>query len=415
MSAGERVVIVGAGLAGLRAAERLRELNFDGEIVLIGSEEHKPYHRPALSKQFLQGAMTQADLEISTYDSLDVIWRLGTTVTHLQPRRRIVHLPGAEEMRYDGLIIATGVDPRRLSDGQHGHPRVVSMRRVSDSVALQRNLASNKGPVVVIGSGFTGCEIASTLVSLNREVILVVRGKTLMGKVLGPELAGEITELHRENGVELALGATVTKWALGGSSVGVRLSNGDAIAACCVVVAVGSVPSVTWLRGSGIPIRDGVVCGPTCHVEGVEDVVAAGDVAQWPNLRYDTEARRVEHWINATEMGRVAAQNLLAGRATAVPFMPIPRFWSEQHGSRIQAAGMPVLGTERRTLGADSGPGRSVTGYFRDGQLMGVAGLNSPSAFLHYAESLNAQDPETYHDVDSRPSNVRQALKVVGR
>ena len=390
----ERVVIVGAGLAGLRAAERLRELNFEGEIILIGSEEVKPYHRPALSKQFLRGKMTVSELEISQYGDLDLIWRLGVTVSHLQPRRRVVHLPGAEEVYYDGLIIATGVEPRRLSAGQHGHPRVLTMRRASDALALRRHLDRNQDRVVVIGSGFTGCEIASTLREMDQEVTLVARGQTLMGKVLGPDIGRQLTELHRDGGVDLALGATVDKWSLGESSVGIALSNGRAFSAAAVVVAVGSVPSVTWLRGSGIPIRDGVVCDATCHVIGVDDVVAAGDVAQWPNLRFDDVPRRVEHWINATEMGRAAAQSLLEGRKAALPFMPVPRFWSEQHGLRIQAAGNPSLGTERRSLWPDTSGGRSVTAYSnKAGRVVGVVGVDSSPAFLRHAEAMLAQSP----------------------
>jgi NADPH-dependent 2,4-dienoyl-CoA reductase/sulfur reductase-like enzyme len=414
VSSRERVVIVGAGLAGLRAAERLRELNFDGEIVIIGAENRKPYHRPALSKQFLQGKMSADELEITSYGDVDVVWRLGTTVTHLQPRRRVVHLPGAEELSYDGLVIATGVDPRRLSDGQHGHPLVLTMRRAADSLALHQSLDRNKGPVVVIGSGFTGCEIASTLRAMNREVTLVARGGTLMSKVLGPEIGRQLTELHRASGVDLALGATVSKWSLGGSSVGIGLSTGTAISAACVVVAVGSVPAVTWLRGTGVPIMDGVVCGPTCHVVGLDDVVAAGDVAQWPNLRFDQVPRRVEHWINATEMGRAAAESLLAGRGSAVPFTPLPRFWSEQHGTRIQAAGSPVLGADRRLMAPESGD-RSVTGYYDQGRLVGVVGLNSSPAFLKHAEDLLLDEPSAppEREVEARTGRVK--LEVVGR
>ncbi|GAB2753978.1 NAD(P)/FAD-dependent oxidoreductase [Amycolatopsis magusensis] len=389
----ERIVIAGAGLAGLRAAERLRELRFDGEIVLIGSEPLRPYHRPALSKGFLSGAMSPGDLRLQQYQELGAVWRLDTTALHLQPRRRVVHLPGGEQMSYDGLIIATGVEPKRAANIPHGHPRVVVMRTLSDAQRLQKNLAGTRGPVAVIGGGFTGCEIASSLREMDREVTIIGRSKNLMGNVLGEDLGERLTQLHRDHGVRLALGASIQDWLPGHTGMGIRLSDGQMLVASCVVAAVGTVPAVSWLRGAGLRISDGVVCESTCHVIGADDVVAAGDVAQWPNLRFDAVPRRVEHWLNAIEMGRAAAENLLAGPAAAKPFTPMPRFWSEQHGVRIQAAGVPKLGTDTVALSPPAGGGRTVTGYVRDGRLLGVVGMNSPSAVLAWAADLDRQCP----------------------
>jgi NADPH-dependent 2,4-dienoyl-CoA reductase/sulfur reductase-like enzyme len=389
-----RIVIVGAGLAGLRAAERLRERDFDGEIVILGGEDEMPYHRPALSKEFLTGKQNTAALRIDPLSDLDAVWRLGTPVWRLDPGRHVLHLPGGEELGYDGLILATGVEARRVNGGQHGHPRVVAVRTLADGKRLQRALAGNRLPVVVLGSGFTGCEIASSLRHMSREVTLIGRSRSLMAGLLGPDLGRQLVELHEQHDVDLQLGTGIEEWGLGNShSVTVRLGTGKVIEAACVVVAVGSVPSIAWLGGSGVPVDEGVLCDPTCHVRGFADIVAAGDVAQWPNLRFDPRARRIEHWTNAIEMGRAAAESLLAGRAAAQPFMPVPRFWSEQHGIRIQAAGIPALGPERVLLRPLTSGGRSVTGYLRDGELMGVVGFNSSSAVLAYADQLTRQQP----------------------
>jgi NADPH-dependent 2,4-dienoyl-CoA reductase/sulfur reductase-like enzyme len=386
MSKPERVVIVGAGLAGMRAAERVRELGFTGETVILGSENSLPYHRPALSKQFLQGSIALRDLAITTYDDIGADWRLGTTVSRLDPDERVVHLSDGEQITYDGLVIATGVEARKLKGAGRRDRRVISLRRVADAVALREALVTSRGPVIVLGTGFTGCEIASTLRAMNREVIVLGRGDALMGKALGPEVGGQLTRVHLDHGVKVKLGVEITRWQSETDHVRVELSNGRIVAAAAIVAAIGSVPSVQWLAGSGLPVEDGVVCGPTCHVDGYDDIVAAGDVAQWQNLRFDTTSRRVEHWINATEMGRAAADSLLFGRHSAPPFMPIPRFWSEQHGLRIQGAGAPSLGTHRLTLWSSTNQEQSVTGYLRDGHMVGVVGMNCPASFLRIAE-----------------------------
>jgi hypothetical protein len=163
--------------------------------------------------------------------------------------------------------------------------------------------------------------------------------------------------------------------------------------AACVVVAVGTEPATTWLRSSGLPLEDGVVCEPTCHVVGVTDVVAAGDVAQWPNLRFDASPRRIEHWLNAVEMGRAAAESLLAGRAAAKPFTPMPRFWTEHYGVRIQAAGVPKLGTDTVMLGTSDGGTGTVIGYVRENRLVGVVGLDCPSSVLAWTQRVSEQNP----------------------
>jgi NADPH-dependent 2,4-dienoyl-CoA reductase/sulfur reductase-like enzyme len=413
MNRDERIVVVGAGLTGLRAAERLRELRFEGEIMLLGDEKLPPYHRPALSKQLLMGALRSSDLTLPAYEDLNAKWRFGTQVRQLVPHNKVLHLPGGEELTYDGLVIATGVEAKRPNDLPYYDPRVLVLRTMSDGMDLERVIGSTKGRVAVIGGGFTGCEIAASLRHLSREVTLIGRQDTLLGNVLGPELGAWLTNLHRDHGVDLALGNSVQDWSPGPEGIGLRLTDGTTLLASCVVVAAGTVPLTGWLRGSGLPLDNGVVCEPTCHVVGAEDVVAAGDVAQWPNLRFDNVPRRVEHWLNAVEMGRAAAESLLAGRAAAEPFTPMPRFWTEQYGVRIQAAGMPKLGKDIITLGThDEGTG-TVYGYSKEGRLMGVVGLDCPSSVLAWTDSVSRQNPAPRPR--TTPATAEPAVTVGGQ
>ncbi|MFI9383533.1 NAD(P)/FAD-dependent oxidoreductase [Kutzneria sp. NPDC052558] len=383
-----RIVVVGAGIAGLCSAERLRELGFDGEIVIIGAEPTLPVHRPSLSKQFLTGELAAKDVLTAPADDLDATWRLNTSVSQLDSRRRIVHLPGGEELDYDGLIIASGVEPRRHPGGLNGHPRAAVIRTRADTRRLRQLLDGSREQVVVIGTGFIGCEVASSLRHMDHPVTVVGRASALMSNLLDSDLATRLTDLHRRNRVRLELGVKVESWAAGSARIDLLLSSGRSLSAACVIVAIGSAPAVSWLRDSGATLDNGVVCESTCHVRGMEDVVAAGDVASWPNLRFDTTPRRVEHWTNAIEMGRAAAESLLSGRESASPFTPIPRFWSEQHGLRIQAAGMPAVGTERVSLDPASTSERSLTGYLLEGELAGVIGFDRSAAVLNYAKEL---------------------------
>ncbi|MGH3879954.1 MAG: NAD(P)/FAD-dependent oxidoreductase, partial [Actinophytocola sp.] len=413
MNRRERIVVVGAGLCGLRAAERLRELGFEGDVIILGDEASPPYHRPALSKQLLQGSMRPDDLLLPAYQNVNAKWRLSTPVQYLLPRSRTLRLPGDEELKYDGLIIATGVEARRQNEVPYEDPRVLVLRTMTDALDMERVLSENRGgPVAVIGGGFTGCELASSLRHMGREVTLIGRGKNLLGNVLGQDLGEWLTKMHTDHGVDLALGNSVKRWAPREDGVALQLSDGSTMLAACVLVATGTVPSTAWLRGSGLPLDNGVVCEATTHVVGAEDVVAAGDVAQWPNIRFDNVPRRIEHWLNAIEMGRAAAENLLAGRAAAKPFTPMPRFWTEQYGVRIQAAGVPKLGPEIVALGSPTDGTGTVVGYAKEGRLMGVVGVDCPASVISWTDSVAKQNPVPGEDepaAERQPAAARES------
>jgi len=392
---GERIVVVGTGGAGLRAAERVRELDFAGELVIIGEEPYRPYHRPLLSKQVLTGSIRPRDALLPTHSDLGAVWRPKTRVSRLDPEEHVVHLPGGEEIDYDGLVIATGMQPAHLPGSPRHDPRVHVLRNIADAVAVQKLLASGKGRVALIGGGFLAGEVASAARELGRDTTIIIREPAMLDRVPGFDVSETVTALQEANGVRLVTGATVTNWHTDSADgVTMHLSTGEVVVADCVVLCVGGVPATDWLRGSGLLIEDGVLCGPTTHALGVEDIVAAGDVARWPNMRFDTVPRRVEHWMNAVEMGRAAAEALLVGRAAAAPFTPLPKFWSEQHGVRIQGAGIPTLAQDTVELTEAVPIGSKITGYVAGGSLIGILAWDSPRGMLHYTHELNRQTAE---------------------
>lgn len=392
MKAEERVVIVGGGLAGLRSGERLRELGFNGELVILSQERHLPYHRPALSKEVITGELHPRELGFPMSRELDAIWRLGTPAEKLDTSRRMVGLPGGEEIRYDGLIIATGVESRHMGGAPRHDNRVHVLRTVDDAIGIRNAIASSQGMVVVIGGGLIGCEIAASVRGMGRDVAIIARGDTLLGGATGPTIGKTITDAHRAKGVRMAMGVKILHWVRQANGIALHLSDGQVLFAAVIVLAVGSVPSVSWLRGSGLVIEDGLTCETSCHVLGAQDVVAAGDVARWPNMRFGGVQRRVEHWLNAVEMGRAAAENLLVGRDASRPYTPVPRFWTEQYGMRVQGAGLPALGVDHTTLTKPTGDHRTITGFIADGKLVGMVALDSPNALIRMAPELLKQN-----------------------
>lgn len=402
MSDGDRIVIVGGGVAGLRAAERLRELGFDGELVIIGDEARMPYHRPAVSKQLITGAARPSDLTLRAHIELDAHWRLGTRATHLDTAQRVVHLPGGEELWYDGLVIATGVVPAHLRGAPRHNPRVRVLRTAADAQAVRRALSVSSKPAVVIGAGLIGCEFAASMRQLGRDVTLVGHGAAPLHR-FGQDVARSVSRLHTGHRAKLAMNCGIRHWIDMKDACGLHLTNNQLVVASCVVLAVGSVPAVDWLRGSGLDISDGVLCEPTLFAEGADDVVVAGDAARWANPRFDETPRRVEHWLNAVDSARAAAENLLAGRAEATPFTPLPRAWSSLYGTRLQTVGSPAVADD--TVPLEDG----VTGFVRAGKLVGVCTMDRPKAMLRWTAQLQRRLPAP----TSSPAPDRTRLSAV--
>ncbi|WP_372506187.1 NAD(P)/FAD-dependent oxidoreductase [Actinomadura madurae] len=255
------------------------------------------------------------------------------------------------------------------------------MRTLDDAAALRQRLRPGV-PVTVVGAGFIGCEVAATARTLGADVTVVAPESEPMLRPLGPELGAELRRRHEARGVRFRLGRTVARF----TETGLELSDGSAVRADVVVEAVGSVPCVEWLEGNGLDLSDGVLCDGALRVEGRPDAVAVGDVARFPNPRYDDVPRRVEHWSIPTDTARHAARSLLGEESGA--FMPLPSFWSDQYDMRLQSFGAPGLGGgDIRVLEGDLG-GEAVLGYHRDGRLVGVVMLGRARSHARYRKLL---------------------------
>lgn len=388
------ITIVGASLAGVRAAESLRRQGFDGPVTLIGEEVHVPYDRPPLSKQFLGGDWGEDRLVLTQPDrlaDLDIDLRLGVRATSFDLAARRLSLQGDDDFVVDGLLIATGARCRTLP-GSEGLEGVFLLRTLDDALALRAAFGAEPSRVVVVGAGFIGAEVAATARTLGLDVTMIEPLPQPLSRVLGEKIGAVCGELHRDNGVDLRCGVGVVGFDGAGQVERVRLTDGSVVEAEVVVVGIGVVPNTEWLEGSGLVLDDGVVCDATCLA--APGVTAAGDVARWPNQRFG-EVMRVEHWDNAVAQGVHAAGRLLVDDdndddAQAKPFVPVPWFWSDQYDRKIQMAGRIGASDEMHLATGSFAERRFAVIFGRAGRLVGVLGFNRPRHVMRYRALIEA-------------------------
>lgn len=376
------IVVVGASLAGLSAAEALRREGYDGRLSVVGAEEHLPYDRPPLSKELLRGEWEPEQTALrreEAYDDLAAEWLLGRRVSALDLAERAVELDDGERLAFDGLVVATGAEPRTLP-GLPALEGVHTLRTLEDSLAIGAALEPGRRAVVV-GAGFIGLEVAASSRQRGVDVTVVEVAEVPLEHALGRAMGAWLAGVHRDHGVDLRCGAGVEGVEGDGRVERVRLGDGSAVEADLVVIGVGVRPETGWLEGSGLALDDGVVCDETCAA--AEGVVAAGDVARWRNPLFG-EVMRVEHWDNAIQQGTAAAARLLAGPA-AEAFAPVPYFWSDQYDLKVQFVGRPGDPREEvRVVEGSPGEGRFCAVYRRGDRVVGALAVGAPRALMTY-------------------------------
>ena len=361
-----KVVVVGAGLAGLRVVEALRDKGSEAAVVLVGEELHEPYDRPPLSKHVLRGDREPMYLR-DEYDSLGINLRLGVTATGVSGH--VLHTSEGDE-EFDHLVIATGAVPRRLP----GSPGYV-LRTLDDSRALSPYLASGR-TLGIVGAGLIGCEVAASARTKEADVHLVDVLDGPLIRVLGPVVAQRIADLHASHGVQLHLGSGVASAA----ADRLELSDGTVLDVDVVLEAMGVVPATAWLEGSDVPLNDGVVCDGTGRAG--DGVWAVGDVARWAGVRR-------EHWTSAGEQAVTVAGGILG---EPVVHDAVPYWWSDQYDVKLQ--GLGTVAADDHVEIIEVGPrARPLAVYSRDGRLTGVVGFSAGAAVMKLRAQIADQAP----------------------
>ena len=397
-----RVVVVGASLAGLRAAEQLRREGFVGQLVLIGDEESEPYDRPPLSKQVLLGRVPAGRTHLPRAMDLGAEWLLGVPAVGLDRHRAVVHLGDGREVGYDRVLITTGVRNRRWPIAEqaalHG---VVSIRSAADAAELVALLDNGPRRVLVIGGGFTGSEVASVCRQRDLPVTLVERAAAPLAGALGGVIGDIAAEIQRAHGVDLRCGVSVD--ALEGDASGrlrqAALSDGSHVDVDVAVVALGALRNTEWLVDSRLAAGPlGIATDAGCRafdVDGlvVDDVLAAGDVTRFPHPLYGYQFLALEHWENAVAQARIAAHNMVSPIMERLPHISVPTFWSIQFGLNIKSVGVPTYGEEVQFTQGSVADRSFVAAYGHQGRLVAAVAFDDAKWLDFYRSGIESAAP----------------------
>lgn len=371
------IVIVGAGQAGLSAAAKLRRLDFDGGITLVGAEPVPPYQRPPLSKKYLTGEMSRERLYLKPedfYGASDIDLRTGVAVTEIDRFNQVVGTDDGGQIPYDDLVLTTGAAPRRLPDRMGGNlPGVFVMRSLQDAEALAPVFAPGRS-LLVIGGGYIGLEAAAVAASLGMSVTLIEMADRILQRVAAPETSSFFRELHRGKGVEIIEGIGLDHLTGQSHVTGAVLSDGRRIDADVVVVGIGVAPNTSLAEDAGLPLENGIAVDTYGRTEH-PGIWAAGDCASFP---YRAGRIRLESVPNAIAHAETVAANLMGANQ---PYEPDVWFWSDQFDVKLQIAGLNT-GFDDVITRPGTREGAVSFWYFRRDQLVAVDAMNDPRSYM---------------------------------
>jgi NADPH-dependent 2,4-dienoyl-CoA reductase/sulfur reductase-like enzyme len=380
----EHIAIVGASLAGVRTAEALRRIGFIGALTILGDEAHAPYDRPPLSKGYLAGTRQREQLSLHpkspTLIDIDVTLLTADRVRSVDLAARQLVCESDRTVTFDQLVVASGTRLRALPPEvftDDAHPPVVGLRTLDDANRLIP-LLQDGARIVVIGAGFIGAEVASTAVGTGCRVTVIEAASVPLERQLGAEIGAVCAGLHAAHSVRLLTDTTVVAI----DRNGVLTSNGEHIGADAIVVGIGVVPNTEWLDGSGLDLTNGVLCDETLRAH--PNVIAVGDIARWPNRRYD-ETARIEHWTHAVESAEHAAGSLLGGSDA---FEPVPYFWSDQYGVKIQCLGRTTGFDEVKVAAGSTDEFKFLALYRRGDRLVAALGASMVRQVMGFRQHL---------------------------
>ena len=397
-----RVVIVGASLAGLRAAESLRDAGFTGRLTIIGDEAEEPYDRPPLSKQVLAGWVPADHTKLPRMRAVDAEWRLGVAAVALDRSAKVVRLANGDEVGFDRMLIATGVRARQWPNpAEAALDGVYTLRTSTDAAVLRNALAAGPRRVLIIGAGFIGSEVASVCRDLGLEVTVAERAAAPLAGALGGVIGRIAAEIQREHGVDLRTGVSVSS--LDGDADGhvrrAHLSDGTALDVDVVLASLGSIRNIEWLEGAGLATGIwGVGCDAGCRafdVNGVvtDNIIVAGDISRSPHVLYEYQFMSMEHWDNAVLGGAIAAHNMVSDETQRRPHLLLPGVWSGQFGVNIKMVGVPSFGDEILLTQGSFESRRFAAAYGRRGRIVGAVTFDHGKWLQFYGAQIMQSGP----------------------